>query len=216
MAHRRGKGGSCEKFPLLGLQNHCKWWLNPWNQKMIASWQESDDKSRQCVEKLRHDSADKGLYRQGYGLPSGHILLWELDHKQSGMPKNWCLWTVVLEKTLESPLDSKEIQLINLKGDQPRIFTWRTDAKAEAPVFWSSDANRQIIRIVPDAGKDQGQKEKRVSQDEMARWHHWCNEYELKQTLGDSVGQGGLANYSPWGCKESETTEWLSNSNIAN
>ena len=88
----------------------------------------------------RHYSANKGLYSQGYSLPSGHILLWELDHKEGRMPKNWCLRTVVLEKTPESPLVSKEIKPVNLKGDQPWIFTRRTDVEAEAPGFWSSDA----------------------------------------------------------------------------
>ena len=99
MANRRGKCGSSDRFPLLGLPNHCEWWLWPWNQKMIASWQESEDKPRQWVEKPRHYSANKALYSQGYGLPSGHIWLWELDCKESRAPKNQCLQTVVLEKT---------------------------------------------------------------------------------------------------------------------
>ena len=158
---------------------------------MIASWQESDNKPRQCVEKQRHYSADKDPYSQGYGLPSGHVQLSEPDHKEGKMPKNWCLWTVVLEKTPESPLDSKEIKLVNLKGDQPWIFTGRIDAEAEAPLFWSSDANRWLIGKVPSAGKDWGQKEKGVLEDEMAGWHHWRNEHELQQTLGDGEGQGG-------------------------
>ena len=137
-------------------------------------------KSRQyVVEKQRHHSADKGLYSQGYGLPSGHIQLWELDYKGGRTSKNWCLWTVVLEKTPESPLDSKVIKPVNLKGDQPWIFTGKTDVEAEVPVFWSSDANRRLIAKVPDAEKDWGQKEKRASENEMARWHHWCNEDEL-------------------------------------
>ena len=102
---------------------------------MFASWQESDDKPRQCVEKQRHYSAEKGPYSQGYGLPSGHIQLWVLDCKKGRMPKNWCLQTVVLEKTPESPLDGKEIKPVNLKGDQPWIFTGKTDAKAEALVI---------------------------------------------------------------------------------
>ena len=111
------------------------------------------------VEKQRHYSADKGSHSRGYGLPSGHVWLWELDHKKSRKPKNLCFWTVVLEKTPESPVGSKEIKPVNLKGDQPWIFTGRTDDKAEAPVFWSSDVNRRLIRKVPDAGKDWGQKE---------------------------------------------------------
>ena len=109
MANRRGKGWSSDRFPLLGLQNHCGWWLQAWNQKTIASWQESYDKPRQCVEKQRYFSANKGPYSQGSGLPSGHVQLWELDHEEGRAPNNWCLPTVVLEKTLESPLDSKSI-----------------------------------------------------------------------------------------------------------
>ena len=162
MTNRRGKGGSRDR--LLGLQNHCRRWLQPWNQKTIASWQESDDKPRQCVEKQGHYSVDKGPYSQGYGLPSGPIQLWELGCKEGRMPKNWCLWTVVLEKTPESPLDSKEIKPVNLKGDQSWTFTRRTDADDETPVFLSSDANRRCIRKDPDVKKDWGLKEKRVSE----------------------------------------------------
>ena len=125
---------------------------------------------------------------------SGHVWLWELDHKEDRTPKNWCLRTVVLEKTSESPLDSKEIKPVNLKGDKPWIFTGRTEA--EAPVFWLSDVNRWLIGKAPDAGKDWGQ-EKRVSEDEVAGQHHQCNEHELGQTLGDGEGQGGLMRYSP-------------------
>ena len=99
-----------DRFPLLGLQNHSGRWQQWWNQKTIASWQESDDKPRQRVEKQRRHSANKGLHSQGYDLPSGHVLLWELNSKEGRMPKNWCLWTGVLEKTPESPLDSKDIK----------------------------------------------------------------------------------------------------------
>ena len=178
---------------------------------MIASWQESDDKPRQCVEEQRHYSADKDPYSQSYGLPSGHVQLWDWDHKEGRMPKNCCFWTMVLEKTPQSPLDSKEIKPVNLKGDQPWIVTGRTDA--EAPVFRSSDVNRRHIRKVPHAGKDQGQK-KRVSEDKVAGWHHRCNEHELGQTPGDGVEQGGLVCCSPWGHKELDTTGWLNNSSL--
>ena len=135
---------------------------------------------------------NKGPYSQGYGLPSGHILLWNLNHKESRMPKNWCLWTVVLKKTPESPLDSKEITPVNTKGNQPWIFTGRTNAEAKASVFWSSDVNWWLIGKIPDAGKDRGEKEKRVSEDEMAERHHRCNGYELGQTPGGGEGQGDL------------------------
>ena len=122
------------------------------------------------------------------------------------MPKNWCLQTAVLEKTPESLLDSKKIKPINHKRDQSWIFTGRTDAEAEAPVFWSSDGNRGLIGKVPVARKDWGRKEKRASDDEMAGQHHRCNEHELWQTLGDGGGQGGLACCSPWGRKQLDTT----------
>ena len=117
----------------------------------------------------------------------------------------------MLDKTFESPLDSKKIKPVNFKGDQPWIFTGRTDAEAESPVLWSSDVKRQLTGKVPDDGKDQGQKEKRASRDEMAGWHHQANKHKLGQTLGDGEGQEGLACCSPWGCKESATTGWLKN-----
>ena len=115
----------------------------------------------------------------------------------------------------EDSLNCKEIKPVNLKGDQPWIVTRRTDAKAEAPVFWSSDVNRQLTGKVPDAGTDWGQEEKRVSEDEMAREYHRCNEHELDQTLGDGEGQGGLACYSPWCHKESNMTGWLNDNSIS-
>ena len=164
------------------MWHHCRWWLWPWNQKMIASWQESYDKPRQCVEKQRHYFANESLYSQGYGLPSGHVWLWELDHKEGRTPKNWCLQTVVLEKTPESPMDIKEIKPVNLKGNQPWTLIRRIDVEAEAPVFWSSDANCWLTGKVPDAGKDWRQKEKRASENEMTGWHHQCNGHEFRQT----------------------------------
>ena len=125
---------------------------------MIASWWESYDKPRQRVEKQRHYSANKGPDSQGDGLPSGHVQLWKLDHKEGRRPKNWCLGTVVLEKIPESPLDSKEIKAMSLEGNQPWILVGSTNGEAEAPVFWSSDVNSQLSRKDPDAGKDWGQE----------------------------------------------------------
>ena len=115
-------------------------------------WQESYDKPRQCDEKWKHYSANKGLYSQSYGLPRSHIQLWEMDCKESRAPKNWCLQTVVMEKAPESPLDSKEIKLINLKGDQSWILIRRIDA--EVAVFCSPDENNQHIKKILDSGKD--------------------------------------------------------------
>ena len=117
---------------------------------MIASRQESYDKPRHHVEKQRHHFADKGTYSQGYGLPSGHVQLWELNHEEGRAPKTWCLWTVVLEKTLEGPLDSKETKSVNL----PWKFIRRTDA--EAPIYWSPHVNSQLLML----GKIEGQRRK--------------------------------------------------------
>ena len=127
--------------------------------------------------------------------------------------KNWCLWTVVLEKTPESSSNRKETKPVNLKGDQPWIFTGRTNSEAAAAVFWPSDEKRGFIGKVPDTGKDWGQKEKRASEDEMAGWHHWYDEHELRQTLGDGEGHGSLACCCPWGCKELDTAGRLNNNN---
>ena len=128
---------------------------------------------------------------------SSHVCMWELDHKEGWVPKNWCFLIVVLEKTLESPLDCKEIKPVNPKGNQPWIFIGRTDA--EAPILWSPDSKNQLIGKDPDAGKDWRQKEKGAAEDEMVGWHHRLSGHEFEQTLGDSEGQGSLACCSPWG-----------------
>ena len=124
-------------------------------------------------------------------------LMWELDHKEAWAPKNWCFWTVVLEKTLESPLDCKEIKLVNPKGNQSWIFIGRTDAKAEVLILWPPDVKNWLLRKDPDAGKDWRQEEKGMTEDEMVGWHHWLHEHEFEQTLGDGEGQGSLACCSP-------------------
>ena len=161
------------------------------------------------VEKQRHYSVDKGPYSQGYGLSNGHLWLWELDCKEGRAPKNWYLQTVVLEKTPESPLDSKEIKSVNLKGNQPWILIGRTDAESEAPVFWSPDVNSWFIGKVPDAGKDLRQEAKGTTEDEMVGWHHPLNRHEFEQALGVGNGQGSLACCNPWGHKKVNMTEWL-------
>ena len=114
----------------------------------------SYDKPRQCIKKQRYHFADKGLYSQSYGFSSSHVWMWELDHIEGWVLKNWCFQTAVLDKTLESPLDSKEIKPVNPKGNQPWIFIGRTDAEAEAPIFWPPDAKSQLTGKGPDAGKD--------------------------------------------------------------
>ena len=127
---------------------------------MLAPWRRSYDKPRQCIKKQRHHFAEKSLYSQSYGFSSNHVWMWELDHKEGWAPRNWCFWTVVLEKTLEAPLDRKKIKPVNPKGNQPWIFTGRTNAEAEAPLLWPPDIKRWLTRKDPDAGKDDRQKEK--------------------------------------------------------
>ena len=207
MANRRGKGRSSNRFPLLGLQNHCRWWLQPWNLNMVASWQESDDKPRQCVEKQTYYSADKGPYSQGYGLLSGHIWLQELDSKEGRMPKNWCLWTVVLEKTPESPLKSKEIKPVNLKGDQPWILTGRTDA--ETPVIlviWCKQKTHWKSPWCWERLRAGGEGDLRGWDGWMASPKQWT-----WANFGKWWGAGRPGMLQSMGCKESDTTGWLNN-----
>ena len=147
-------------------------------------------------------------------FPVVTVWLWELDYKENFGPKNWCLWTVVLEKTLESPFGSKQIKPVNPNWNQPCMLVGRTDADVETPVFWSSNVNSWLTGKVPDAGKNWGRKEKRTSEDEMAGWHHWCNGHEFEETSGNGEVQRGLACCSPWGCKELDITGWLNKNNI--
>ena len=134
--------------------------------------------------------------------------MWELDYKESWAPKNWCFWTVVLEKTLESPLDNKEIQPIHPKGNQSWVFIGRTDVEVETPILWPPDVKSWLICKDPDAGKDWRQ-EKGKTEDEMVGCHHWLDGHEFEQAPGFGDGQGSLACCSPWGCKELYTTERL-------
>ena len=135
--------------------------------------------------------------------------MWELDNKERWVPKNWCFWTVVLEKTLESPLNCKEIKSVHPKGNQSWIFIGSTDAKAETPILWPPDAKSWLIGKDPNAGKDWRQKKKGTTEDEMVGWHHRLDGHEFEQGPGVGNGQGSLVCCSPWGCKESDMTEWL-------
>ena len=138
----------------------------------LAPWKKSYDQHRQHTKKQRHYFANKGPSSQGYGFSSGHVWMWELDYKESWAPKNWCFWTVVMEKTLENPLDCKEIQPVHPKRNQSWMFLGRTDAEAETPILWPSDAKNWLTGRDPDSGKDWRQEEKGATEDEMAGWHH--------------------------------------------
>ena len=127
-----------------GLQNHCRWWLQPWNLKMLAPWKKSCAQPRQHINKQRDYFATKGSSHQSYGFSSTHVSMWEFDYKEIWVPTNRCFWTLVLEKTLESPLDCKEFQPVHTKGNQPWIFIERTDAEAETPILWPPDAKNWL------------------------------------------------------------------------
>ena len=142
------------------------------------------------------------------GFSCGHVWMWELDCEESWAQKNRCFWTVVLEKMLESPLDCKEIQPVHPKGNQSWLYIGRTDAEAETPILWPPDAKNWLIGKDPNVGKDWRQ-EKGMTEDEMVGWGHWLYGHEFQQALGTGDGQGSLVCCSPWGCKESDMTEWL-------
>ena len=152
---------------------------------------------------------------QSYGFSGSRVQMWELEHKEGWALKNWYFWTVVLEKTLESPLDCKESKPVHPKGNQSWIFTGRTDAVTEDPIIWSPDVKSRLIGKHPEAGKGWRQGEKGMTEDEMVGWHHWLNGHEFEQALGDGGGHGSLVCCSPWGRKESDTTEWLNNKEIS-
>ena len=145
----------------------------------LTPWKESYDQSRWHIQKQRHYFANKGPSSQGYGFSSSHVWMWELDYKESWAPKNLCFWTVVLEKTLESPLDCREIQPVHSKGDQSWVFIGRTDAEAETPILCPSNVKSWLIWKAPDTVRDWGQ-EKGTIGDEMIGWHHQLNGHEFE------------------------------------
>ena len=144
------------------------------------------------ILKNRHYFVNKGLSSQGYGISSSHVQMWELDSKESWAPKNWCFWTVVLEKTLESPLNCKEIQPVHPKGNQSWISIERTDVEADTPILWPPIVNCWLIWKDPDSGKDWRQEEKGTTEDEMVGWHHRLKGHGFGWTLGVGDGQRRL------------------------
>ena len=153
-----------------------------------ASWKKSYDQSRQDIKKQRHYFVNKGPSSESFGFSSSHLWIWELDYKESWVPKHWCFWTVVLEKTLESPLDCKEIQPVHPKENQSSIFIGRTDAEAKTPTLWPLDVKSWLIWKDPDAGKDWNQEEKGMMEEEMVGWHHRLNGHGFGWTVG--IGDG--------------------------
>ena len=174
---------------------------------MLTSWKKSHDSPRELICRVITLPTKVRLVK-AMVFP---VVMYrcELDYKQNWAPKNWCFWTVLLEKTLESPLDRKEIQPVHPKANQSWIFIGRTDAEAESPIFWPPDAKNWFIWKDYDAGKDWRQEEKGMTEDEMIGWHHWLDGHEFEQAPGVGDGQGSLVCCSPWGCKESDVTEWV-------
>ena len=174
---------------------------------MLAPWKKSYDKPRKHIKKQRHCFTKKGPHSQSYGFSSSHVWMWELDHKESWALKNWCFWTVVLEKTLKSPFESKKIKSVNPKGNQSWIFIRRTNAEAEALILWPPVAKSWLIGKDPDAGKGR----RRRGWQKM-RWLDGITElngHEFEQAPEDGDGQGSLVCCSPWGHKELDMNEWL-------
>ena len=183
--------------------------LSDWTELNWTPWKESYDQPRQHIKKERHYLANKSPSSQGYGFSNSHIWMSELNYKKSWALKNWCFWTVELEKTLESALDCKEIQPVHPKGDQSWVFIGRTDVEAETPILWLPDEKNWLTRKDPDAGKEWRREEKGMTEDEMVGWHHQLDGHGFGWTPGVGDGQGGLVCCSSWGGKESNMTERL-------
>ena len=142
---------------------------------MLAPWKKSYDQPREHIKKQRHYFANRGPSSQSYDFSSSHVWMWDLDNKEGWVLKNWCFWTVVLEKTLESPLDRKKTQPVHPKGNQTWIFTGRTDDEAETPILWPPVGKNCLIGKAPNVGKDWRQEKKGMTEDEMVGWQHWLN-----------------------------------------
>ena len=194
-AHRRGKGEAVTDFIFVGskipVDGDC--------HEIKRLLQRKDMTNLDSILKSRDTICWQ--HSQSYGFSSSYVWMWELDHKEG-----WCFW-IVLEKTLESPVDSKDIKPVNPKGNQLWIFIRRTDAKA--PILWPPDSKKWLIGKDPTVGKDWRQEEKGTTEDKMIGWHHQLNRHEFGQALGVGNGQGSLVCCSPWGHKKSDTTEWL-------
>ena len=177
---------------------------------MLTPWKESYDQPRQHIKQQGHYFVNKGPSSQGYGFSSSHVWVWELDYKESWAQKNWWFWTVVLEKTLESPArTARRSNQSILKEISSGYSLEGLMLKLKLQYFGHLMRRADSLEKSPDVGKDWRQEEKGMTEDEMVRWHHWLNWHEFEWTLGVGDGPGGLACCSSWGRKELDMTEWL-------
>ena len=199
MANRWGKSGNNVRFHFLELQNHCRWWLQPWNWKVLAPLKKSYDKPRQSIKKQRHHFADKGSYSHSYGFSSSHVWVWELDHKEGWAPKNSCFPTVVLKTlvVLKTPWTARRSNQSFLKEISPKHSLEGLVLKLKLQYFghlmWRATSLEKTLML----GKIEGRR-RREWRDETVGWHHRLNGYEFEQTQGDSEGQGSLVCCRPW------------------
>ena len=188
-----------------GFQNHCRWWLQPWNYKTLTPWKESYDQPRQHIKKQRHYFVNKGLSSQGYGFSCSHVWMWELDYKESWPLKNWCFWTVVLEKTLWVPWTARRSNQSILKEISPGCSFVGLMLKLKLQycghLMGRADSFEKTLMLGKVEAGEEG--------DEMVEWHHRLNGHEFEWTLGVGDGQGGLVCCGSWCHKELDTTEWL-------
>ena len=208
MTNRWGNSENSVRLYFGGLKNHCRWWLQPWIKRHLLLGRKVMTNLDSILKSRDITLPTKVRLVKAMIFPS-RVWMWELDCEESWAQKSWCFWTVVLEKTLDSPLDCKEIQPVHPKGDQSWVFFGRTDAEAETPILWPPHMKSWLIGKDSDAGRDWGQEEKWTTEDEMAGWHHWLYGRESEWTPGVGDGQGGLACCDSWGRKESDTTEQL-------
>ena len=207
MASRWGSNGNSDRLYFGGLQNHWRWSLQPWNEKTLAPWKKSYDWPWSHIKKQRHYLTNKGPSSQGYGFSSSHVLV--LDQKETWALKHWCFWTVMLEKTLRVPWTARRSNQSILKEISPEYSLEGLMLKQKLQYFGHLIQRTDSLETLM-LGKIEGRRRRGgTTEDEMVAWHHWLDGHEFEQAPGVGDGQRSLECCSPWGCKESDRTEWL-------